>query len=118
MWKILLALSLCSTLMAGAEEMTGKLVIPPEANTKESFRTGNFQLWTGHSKLILTESSQVPAARLTGFANRRVQVKVELIPAQAADPGEQAPLEMAPDGTTKLQDHPASYRVLSIQAAP
>ncbi len=118
MWKTILALSLCGTLVAGAEEMIGKLVIPPEAHTKESFRTGNFQLWTASSKLILTESSRVPADRLTGFRNRRVKVNLELIPAQPADPGEQAPLQMAPDGTTKLEDHPASYRVLSIQAAP
>lgn len=117
MWKTLLALSLC-TLLAGAEERTGKLVIPPEANTKESYLTGNFQLWTGQSKLILTESAQVSAAQLAKFRNRRVLVNLEAIPASPANSQEQAPLDIGPDGKSRLQDHPASYRVLSIQDAP
>ena len=43
-------------------------------------------------------------------------IQAELQPATPANPQEQAPMTMGPDGKATLQEHPASYRVLSRKA--
>ncbi len=114
MQKLFLSLLLITTPLA-AEELTGKLVVPAGAGTKESYRTGNFQLLARKGAVIVSESKQVSAQKLTRFRDQWVVIQAELQPASPANPQEQAPLTLGPDGTTKLQEHPASYRVLSIQ---
>ena len=94
----------------GKVTLTGKLLVPPEAGTKESYLTGNFQLATTSGKHIVAASEEVSEETLATFVNMNVKIQATLIPAQAPDPSEQAP--MSPSGPL---DHPAYYRVWAIK---
>ncbi|MBS2039692.1 hypothetical protein JST97_32200 [bacterium] len=113
---LVLATVLSTSGWLAAEELTGKLIVPRGAATKESYLIGNFQLLGRKGKVILSESKQVSSQTLNRFRDQWVSIQAEFQPAQTADPQEQAPLIIGPDGKTSLQDHPASYRVISIQA--
>jgi hypothetical protein len=104
----------------GAEPVTqsleGRLVVPAEAGTKSSYFTGNFQLLTRDARLLVIPSKQVSEEQMTAFRDQLVRLKVISIPEQQADPDEQAPMEMGPDGRPVLKAHPACYRVIEIKA--
>lgn len=110
-----LTVSLLTASALVAEELSGKLLVPEGAGTKESYRSGNFQLWGRKGRAILTESSKISAQQLIRFRDQWVTIEAEFLPSQAADPQEQAPMSMDPDGKATLEDHPASFRVLSIR---
>ena len=115
--SLLVCAGLCGALGADqARRLTGKLVIPPGAGTKESYRSGNFQLLTREGPVIVSETTEVPATRLKSFQNRFVVITAQFVQSQAANPDEQAPMQMGPDGQAVLQDHPEHYRVWSIEA--
>ena len=114
---LLVCAVLCGSLGADqARRLTGKLVIPAGAGTKESYRSGNFQLLTRDGRVILSETTEVPASKLLGFRDRFVVVTAQFVQPQAANPDEQAPLQVGPDGKAVLEDHPEHYRVWSIEA--
>jgi hypothetical protein len=111
---------LLSSVLVCAEPATqplqGRLVIPPGAGTKNSYLTGNFQLLTRDARLILTPSRQVSNEQMSAFQDRFVTVQAIYVPEQKANPDEQAPMEMGPDGFPALKAHPACYRVMGIKA--
>jgi len=111
---------LLSSMLVWAEPATqplqGKLVIPPGAGTKNSYLTGDFQLLTREARLILTSSRQVSDEQMAAFKDRFVTVQALYVPEQKANPDEQAPMEIGPDGLPALKAHPACYRVMGIKA--
>lgn len=113
----LVALGLLTTPVLGQQSqlvrLTGKLVIPAEAGTKNSYLTGNFQLITQNARLILTGSRTVSDEQLEGFRDQWVSLEAVLHPAQSADSNEQAPIDPMSGET---MSHPASYEVRKISA--
>ena len=98
-------------------QLCGKLVVPAQAGTKASFRSGDFQLLTKDARVILSPSKQVSEQQLLRFKDQFVTVKAEFVPERQAAPEEQAPMDpLAPDGQTVLQAHPAHYRVVGVEA--
>lgn len=93
--------------------LTGKLVIPDGAGTKQSYFSGNFQLVSKAGSHIVSGSEAVSEETLESFVGKSVKVRAQLVPAQKPHPDEQAP--MGPDG--RLLDHPAYYRIQSIELA-
>lgn len=91
--------------------LTGKLIVPEGAGTKQSYFSGNFQLVDKSGSHIISGSEAVSEEKLESFVGQTVRVEAQLVPARAPHPQEQAP--MGPSGPL---DHPAYYRVLSIQA--
>lgn len=98
------------------QALTGKLVVPKGAGTKESYLTGNFQLLTKDARLILTGSKKVSEDKLLEFKGHFVTVEAVLVPEQEANPMEQAPVSTGPDGKRVLIKHPAHYEVHTIKA--
>lgn len=116
MWRFLLILLFSLPALAEpTRTLTGKLVIPPQAGTKESYLTGDFQLYTRSERLILTGSKQVEESRLKSFANRWVTIRCLEKPARAPEDWEQAPMTLGKDGKSVPMDHPAHYEVSEIE---
>lgn len=96
--------------------ISGKLVVPPQAGTKNSYMTGNFQILTRDARLVLTSSKQVSEEELLKFKDRFVTLEVIDVPSRPADPNEQAPMSQErPDGPVILVAHPAHYQVVRIK---
>ena len=98
-------------------QLCGKLVVPPQTGTKDSYLSGDFQLLTKDARVILSPSQQVSEQQLLRFKDQFVTVKAVFVPERPADPEEQAPMDpLAPDGQTVLQAHPAHSRVGGVEA--